>query len=259
MDLVIFDIKEHKAAAGDIALDYYIIPIPYEADMPELQPDLSGPEEGNASERLLFIEHIVGGITSLLFGGTPVLDPDCVACIPVGESGYITGSENILGYIEMLVDFDTAVRSSGLLPALSTKAILWNNVRSLLLAGFLALFSLGTIAEMLLMAPIAIIAYALFEIPKLGLDPWRFLLTSIVPHGVLEIPAAIIATAQAMRMGIAILRDPADGGGVMGILREFGHFVQLFLILILPLLAVAAWIEAQLTPQLVISLLNSLN
>jgi len=156
-------------------------------------------------------------------------------------------------------DFDTAVRSSGLLPALSTEAILWNNVRSLLLAGFLALFSLGTIAEMLLMAPIAIIAYALFEIPKLGLDPWRFLLTSIVPHGVLEIPAAIIATAQAMRMGIAILRDPADGGGVMGILREFGHFVQLFLILILPLLAVAAWIEAHLTPQLVISLLNSLN
>jgi uncharacterized membrane protein SpoIIM required for sporulation len=156
-------------------------------------------------------------------------------------------------------DFDAAVRSSGLLPALSTEAILWNNIRSLLLAGGLALFSLGIIAEMLLMAPVVIITYAFLEIPKFGLDSWRFLLTSIAPHGVLELPVAVIATAQAMRVGITILRDPSNGGGVMGILRELGYFVQLFLALVLPLLAVAAWIEAQLTPQLVISLLNNIN
>ena len=155
-------------------------------------------------------------------------------------------------------DFDAAVKSSGLLPALSTKAILWNNVRSLLLAGALALFSLGIVAELLLMAPMAIVSYAFLELPSLGLDPWRFLLVSIVPHGVLEIPAAIIATAQAMRMGITILRDPAKGGGVMGMLRELGRFLQLFIVLVLPLLALAAWIEAHVTPQLVIALLQDL-
>ncbi len=155
-------------------------------------------------------------------------------------------------------DFDAAVEALGLLPAFSTEAILWNNLRSLFFAALLAIFSLGTVAELLLMAPWAIVAYAFFEIPKLGLDPWRFILVSIVPHGVLELPAAVIATAQAMRMGITILQDPAEGGGVMGILRELGYFIQLFIVLILPLLALAAWIEAQVTPQLLISMLQDL-
>jgi uncharacterized membrane protein SpoIIM required for sporulation/ABC-type transport system involved in multi-copper enzyme maturation permease subunit len=155
-------------------------------------------------------------------------------------------------------DFDSAVQASGLLPALSTRAILWNNVRSLLLAALGALFTLGTVAELLLMVPLAVVAYAFFEIPKLGIDPGRFILISIMPHGVLELPVAVIATAQAMRMGITILRDPDAGGGVMGILRELGHFIQLFVALIIPLLALAAWIEAHVTPRLVMSLLNSL-
>lgn len=154
--------------------------------------------------------------------------------------------------------FDSAVQASGLLPNFSIWAILWNNMRSLLLAALLALFTLGTAAELLLMAPMVIIAYVFFEIPKIGIDPGVFLTTFILPHGVVELPAAIIATAQAMRIGVTILRDPDAGGGVMGMLRELGHFFQLFLAVVVPLLAIAALIEVHLTPQLVASLINNL-
>jgi uncharacterized membrane protein SpoIIM required for sporulation len=37
-----------------------------------------------------------------------------------------------------------------------------------------------------------------------------------------------------------------------------GHFAKLFLAVVVPLLLVAAWIEAEITPRLVIELLNSL-
>lgn len=152
-------------------------------------------------------------------------------------------------------DFEVAVRESGLLSEFSTWAILGNNVRSLLLAGLLALFSMGTLAELLLMTPIALIAYVFMEIPKAGMDPWGLLATFVLPHGIFELPAAVIATAQAMRVGVTILRSPEDGGGVMGMVREAAHFFKLFLAVVLPLLLLAAWVEAEITPRLVIAFL----
>jgi len=155
-------------------------------------------------------------------------------------------------------DFRVAVEGSGLLSTFSASAIAWNNVRSLLLAAFLATFTLGMLALLLLMAPMAIIAYATTQIQKVGIDPTAFLATFVLPHGIIELPAAILATAQAFRIGMMILRAPEGGGGVMGMVREMGHFAKLFLAVIVPLLLVAAWIEAEITPRLVIELLNSL-
>jgi len=155
-------------------------------------------------------------------------------------------------------DFEAAVVSSGLIPTFSVWAIFGNNVRSLLVAGFLAIFSMGTLAELLLMAPIAIIGYAFMEVPKIGLASWAMLSNFVLPHGVIELPAAVLATAQAMRIGVIILRSPEKGGGVTGMVREFGHFLKLFLAVVLPLLLIAAWIEVEITPRLAMDLLNGL-
>ena len=92
----------------------------------------------------------------------------------------------------------------------------------------------------------------------LGISPWLFLTAFVLPHGILELPAALIATAQAMRMGDVILEPPDDGGGMTGIVRELGHFVKLFIALVLPLLLIAAWIEVNITPQLVVRLFGQM-
>jgi uncharacterized membrane protein SpoIIM required for sporulation/ABC-type transport system involved in multi-copper enzyme maturation permease subunit len=157
-----------------------------------------------------------------------------------------------------LSSFEGEVETLGLLSEFSTRAVLWNNVRSLLAAAFFALFSLGTGAVLLLMIPLTIIAYIAMAIPQLGVSPWGFLSAFVLPHGVFELPAAFLATAQAVRIGAIILRSPEEGGGVQGIVRELGHFVKLFLAVVLPLLLLAAWVEVEITPRLAIEFLNGL-
>lgn len=145
---------------------------------------------------------------------------------------------------------------SGLLHTFSTWSIFLNNARSLVLAGLLALFSLGILAILLLTAPIVIIAYIVMQVGNIGLNPWIFFAVTVLPHGILELPAAIVATAQAMRMGDVLLAPPDEGGGIAGLLRELGHLVKLFVALVLPLLLTAAWVEANVTPQLLLHYLS---
>ncbi|MGC9521899.1 MAG: stage II sporulation protein M [Anaerolineae bacterium] len=151
--------------------------------------------------------------------------------------------------------FDQLVAQTGLLPSFSVLAVFLHNVRALLAAAILGGLSLGTLATILLMAPIALIAYLGLQVGQLGLNPWLFIAVAVLPHGIFELPAAIIATAQAVRVGAVILRAPSEGGGVLGILREAGHFVKLFVALVLPLLVLAAWIEVAITPKLLLWLL----
>jgi uncharacterized membrane protein SpoIIM required for sporulation/ABC-type transport system involved in multi-copper enzyme maturation permease subunit len=156
--------------------------------------------------------------------------------------------ENV-GTIE---NVEQAVAATGLIDSLSTSNIFYHNTRSLISAAFLAVFSMGVAAILLLMAPIIVIAYLVMQVGGIGINPWLFLGLFVLPHGIFELPAAIIATAQAMRMGDIILTPPEQGGGVTGIVRELGHFVKIFVALVLPLLLVAAAIEAKITPQLVV-------
>ncbi len=153
---------------------------------------------------------------------------------------------------------ESLIAQSGLLPAFTTRAVLFNNVRSLLVSAMLGLLSLGTMALLLLMAPMVIIAYLGLQVGQLGLSPWLFIAVTVLPHGLFELPAAILATAQAMRVGDVILSPPSEGGGVMGIVRELGHFIKLFIWVVLPLLLLAAWIEVNVTPQLLLTYLSRL-
>lgn len=154
--------------------------------------------------------------------------------------------------------FSQAIETSGLLSRFSTGAIFGHNVQSLLAATVLGLFSMGIVALLLLSAPIAIIAYLAPQVGALGIDPWLFLLNGVLPHGVLEIPAALLVTAYAFRLGTVFLRPPDKGGGMMALMRDFGQFCKLFIAVVLPLLLAAAWIEAEISSRLMISFLGGL-
>ena len=147
---------------------------------------------------------------------------------------------------------DDAVSKSGLLANFSPWTIFYHNTRSLIMAAFLAVFSMGVVPLLLLMAPIAIICYLTLQISSVGVDPWVFLGVLVLPHAILEMPAAIIASAQAMRMGDIILSPLEEGGGIQGIVREIGHFIKLLIVIIMPLLFIAAWIERWITPYLAV-------
>jgi uncharacterized membrane protein SpoIIM required for sporulation/ABC-type transport system involved in multi-copper enzyme maturation permease subunit len=159
--------------------------------------------------------------------------------------------------LKNLETINQMVAQTGLLPAFTPWAVFFNNVRSLVAAAVLAFFSMGILAILLLLAPTVISVYIAMQVGKAGINPWIFMAVTLLPHGILELPAAIIATAQAMRMGDIILAPPDEGGGVTGIIREVGHLVKLFVALVLPLLFAAAWIEVYITPRLLLRFLVS--
>lgn len=168
---------------------------------------------------------------------------------------------------EMLLDFSTyadydtfsqAIETSGLLSSFSAWAIFEHNVQSLLAATLLGTFSIGILAVLLLAAPITLIAYLAAQVGRLGINPWLFLVNGVLPHGLLEIPAALLVTAYALRLGTVFLRAPDKDGGVMELARDLGRFGKLFVAVVLPLLLAAAWIEAEVSARLMIGFFSGL-
>ncbi len=148
---------------------------------------------------------------------------------------------------------------SRLVPSFSAWAIFFHNARALLVAALLSLFTLGIAAQLLILIPITAIGYLAFQGPRLGFNPLLAFLTLIVPHGLFELSAVLLTTAQAMRLGLVLLTPAHEGGGFVGLGREMGHFVKLFLALVVPLLLVAAIIETTLTPRLAVWWFNHLS
>jgi uncharacterized membrane protein SpoIIM required for sporulation/ABC-type transport system involved in multi-copper enzyme maturation permease subunit len=146
----------------------------------------------------------------------------------------------------------------GFLPRFSTGGIFVNNVRSIALAAVLGMFSFGSLALILLMIPLAMVGFFTVEVAMLGYNPWIFLLAFILPHGVVEMPAAIIGTAFALRIGAALV-SPPDGLDVgQGFLLVVADFCKIFFMLVVPLLLIAAFVEANLTPLVVLALSRAL-
>lgn len=142
----------------------------------------------------------------------------------------------------------------GFLPHFNVSGVFFNNLRSLALAGVLALFSFGVLAVVLLMTPLAMVGFFAAQVGALGYSPLAFVGAFILPHGIIEMPAAIIATGFALRIGAALVSPPAGLDVGQGLLLVLADFLKVFLLLVVPLLLIAALIEVHITPQVVLAL-----
>jgi uncharacterized membrane protein SpoIIM required for sporulation/ABC-type transport system involved in multi-copper enzyme maturation permease subunit len=148
-------------------------------------------------------------------------------------------------------DFDS-LSGVGILPALTTGSIWWHNVRVLLLAVPGAIISLGVLAVLMLMVPFGLIGYFAGQMAWLGYSPLVFAAVFVLPHGLFEIPAAVIATAFALRIGASITSRREGLTVGEGLVAAMADFTKVFVFLVVPLLLVAAFVEVNLTPQLVL-------
>jgi len=89
-----------------------------------------------------------------------------------------------------------------------------------------------------------------------GYSPLELFVTGLLPHGIFEIPALMIASAIVLRMA-AVLVSPQLGKS-MGqmILELLADWVKVFVGVVVPLLAVAALVEAYITPIILVSVLK---
>ncbi len=131
--------------------------------------------------------------------------------------------------------------------------LVWmHNLRVILLATGLGIFSFGVMGLIVLMLPFIIIGYFTVTAARAGLPPGLFLGAFILPHGILEIPAITLAGAAILRLG-ATLSTPARGRTIgEALLQSLAEWAKVILLLVAPLLLGAAILEIFITPEVVL-------
>lgn len=127
--------------------------------------------------------------------------------------------------------------------------IVSQNVRALLLQTLLGIFTLGVLGVLIFMLPWGIISFIAMQFYLAGESPSQFLLGTIVPHAIFELPILLLVSASALRwQTVTFAPLPNRSLSEMFILRA-AEFWRVLLGLGIPLLLLAAVVEAYVTPQ----------
>jgi stage II sporulation protein M len=120
-----------------------------------------------------------------------------------------------------------------------------NNLQACILL-FLGGASFG-ILTIFIMSLNGIVIGAIMEIVHKDHTP-LFVAAAIVPHGIFEIPAFIIAGALGILLAQSLIAEWYGSGDTAADARRFG---RLFVLYVLPLVAIAACVEAFITPVVI--------
>lgn len=135
-------------------------------------------------------------------------------------------------------------------------SLFWQNLRVLLLALPLGLISFGVIGVLPAFASLAVVGYLMGVLQAAGITPWAFMLGFIIPHGIFEIPALVIATAAILHLGAAMATfDPVKSVSEV-LLQLLAEWSKIMVGVVIPLLLIAAMVEAWITPRIALGVLN---
>lgn len=138
-------------------------------------------------------------------------------------------------------------------------AIFANNLRVSLLSNLLSALSFGLFAFLVPFVAFIQIGFVTGTLTArggawlaLGLDsPLQFLLAYVLPHGVIELPAFVLSATLGLRIGAALLATPQ--GFTLGdnLLWSLAAFAKVWLLVLLPLIAVGSAVEGMVSPLIV--------
>jgi uncharacterized membrane protein SpoIIM required for sporulation len=129
-------------------------------------------------------------------------------------------------------------------------SIWWQNLRVLLVSLVLGVISFGVLGVFPLLASVGLAGYLVNLLAVNQIAPWTYWASLLLPHGVIETGAAIIACAAVLRMG-AILATPTPGKTIGEVwLGALADWAKAMIGLVAPLLFLAAAVEAWVTPHL---------
>jgi uncharacterized membrane protein SpoIIM required for sporulation len=140
---------------------------------------------------------------------------------------------------------------------LSAPFLFFNNTRSMtviFLAGMVSFSVLGVLFYMINVALIGGV-YALLQL--LGVAPLPIFLAGVLPHGIFELPALLIGSAVVLYIGAALV-TPQNGKSMGEVVIELmADWAKIFVGLVVPLLAMAALVEAYITPNILLRVLGN--
>ena len=153
-------------------------------------------------------------------------------------------------------DWLEILREFGMLTTSGAVKILWTNIRALLLATIMGVFTFGVLAEILLMAPLAITGYFAGSIAQAGQGALQYITALVLPHAILEVPAAILAGAAILQLGMAAISLPKGSSLGEGWITSLAEWARISIGIVLPLLIAAAFLESFITPRIAVWLLS---
>jgi stage II sporulation protein M len=124
------------------------------------------------------------------------------------------------------------------------------NGRILLAALILAVFSFGVAALVVTPAVYVVLGYLLSQVIISGNSP-LLIAAAVIPHGIVEIPVIIMATAASLQLGAVVTRPPKGTTVGQAWFRTLGDSLKIYIGLVLPGLVLAGLLEAYLTPYVV--------
>ncbi len=152
-----------------------------------------------------------------------------------------------------------AAQSVGIAQAgehLSAIFIFSNNVRATFLVFLGGIISFSVLGVLAFLLNVGLVGGVLGVIKLMGYSPALIFAAGLLPHGIFEIPALMISSAIVLRVG-AVLVTPQLGKSMGQIALELlADWAKVFIGLVVPLLAIAALIEAYITPIILASVLK---
>ena len=136
---------------------------------------------------------------------------------------------------------------------LSFPKIWGHNLQAIAVILLMGLFSFGVLGALIYLLNMGIIGVVLALIGAVGGSPLKLGLLGILPHGIFEIPALILASAAILYIGVVLVTPrPQDTLGEV-LIKALADWTKIGVGIVLPLLTVAAIIETWITPLLLSS------
>lgn len=128
--------------------------------------------------------------------------------------------------------------------------IFFHNIQAIFAMLFFGLLSFGILGELAFVINIGVIGALFAILEKFGLPAATLFFAGILPHGIFEIPAIIFSAAGILYFGaVMVTPNPSKTLGEVFI-HAISDWLKIGVGIILPLLLVAALIEAYITPQI---------
>ena len=125
------------------------------------------------------------------------------------------------------------------------------NARTTIVFLFMGLFSFGTLGLTLFMFNFVLVGGVLGAAQLVGISPLLTFVVGILPHGIFELTAVILATAAMLKVGAQLVSTSTEKSLGESLLISLADWFRIFIGLVVPLLAVAAVMEIYVTPVLI--------
>jgi uncharacterized membrane protein SpoIIM required for sporulation/ABC-type transport system involved in multi-copper enzyme maturation permease subunit len=130
-------------------------------------------------------------------------------------------------------------------------SVIWgHNLRAILVILFFGLFSFGILGALVYLLNFGVIGAVLALESALGNSLWKMIVFGILPHGIFELTALILSSATILYIGIALLTPRSHRTIGETLIESLADWLKIGLGIVLPLITLAAAIEAWVTPGL---------